>query len=96
MFRNFTKDHRHKCDESGSLSNIIYFGSDSHTTNLKYFLEQVFSIKALYKQLNKNDDEDHRYIILDSEVLKDFGWDDIVNWNDSKYETITPNENILE
>jgi len=96
MFRNFMRVDRHKCDMNGSLSNIIWFGGDAHSTNLKYFLEQQFGIEALYKQLNKNDDEDHRYIRLDSEVLKDFGWDDIVNWNDSKYETITSNENILE
>ena len=38
------------CDDSGSLSNIINFGGNSHTTNLKYFLEQHFKATALYKQ----------------------------------------------
>ena len=96
MFRKFTKVNRHKCDEDGSLSKIIYLAGNGHSRNFKYFLEKQFGVKALYKQSAKNVDRYDRYIKLNTNVLKEFGFEDIINWNDSKYKTITPNENKLE
>ena len=199
MFRIFTKDDRHKCDKVDSLSNIIYFGGNDHSTNLKYFLEQHFEVTALYKQsdsfMKRNDeycvpwnsgctsptaktegdkiiitaqlkngkiinfeipnenipntptpikiitfagmyyytfknlvnmnldnyldlkyfgdgyDPDkwnrlssyangatkyNRYIKLDTHVLQEFGWENIVNWNKAEYDDITSDEYIIE